>query len=102
MLISTLPPQLGCCEACSQKKAGMGFTSTGSSNSDNWLQKLLPLPVDNNWIQPVGTIALAAIAAFLAYRILFGSRAKNKRKELAAARKDYAHKVSAIRERYAL
>jgi hypothetical protein len=102
MLISTLPPQLGCCEACNQQKAGMGFASTGSSNSDNWLKNLLPFPVDSNWIQPAGTIALAAIAAILAYKILYGRRATNKRKELAAARKDYAQKVASIRERYAL
>jgi hypothetical protein len=102
MLISTTPTQLGCCEACSQRKPGMGFTSSGSSNSDNWLQKLLPLPVDNNWIQPAGTIALAAIAVFLAYKVFFGSRATNRRKELAAARKDYTQKVASIRERYAL
>lgn len=103
MLISTQPQQLGCCEACSGKKnAGMGFASTGSTNTDSWLKNLLPIPVDGDWIQPVGTIALAAIAAFLAYKVFFGSRASNKRKELATARKDYQQEVARIRERYAL
>ena len=103
MLIQTGPTQLGCCEGCPQPTpAGMGFTSTNESNDSNWLRNLLPVPIDKDWIQPLGIMALAAIAAFLAYKVLFGSRAKNKRKELATARKDYSQKVSDIRTRYAL
>jgi len=104
MLEQTGTPQLGCCNGCSRqaRPAGMGFTSTGASNESSWLRNLLPVPIDEDWIQPLGIIALAAIAAFLAYKVLFGSRAQNKRKELATARKDYSQKVSAIRTRYAL
>lgn len=101
MLISTEPTQLGCCDGCNAR-LGMGFTSTGAANdSNNWLRNLLPIPVDGDWIQPLGTIALAAIAAFLAYKMLFGNRGKNRRKELADARKDYTAKVSEIKQKWA-
>jgi len=98
MLEQTGTPQLGCCDGCSQRSAhGMGATDSESS----WLRNLLPVPVNGDWIQPLGTIALAAIAAYLAYKMLFGSRAKNRRGELAEARKDYSRRVSEIKGKWA-
>jgi len=72
----------------------------GAADDSVW-KKILPIPVDGDWIQPTFTIAAVAIAAYLAYKMVFGNVAKNRKKELAEARKAYGKRVAEIKEKWA-